>query len=74
MINKKFLLAGLAAFAYYRYQKMNPQQRKDIVDTVKKEGRKLWNQINPSKGFASNAHKAYAENPATPNYQSGPTH
>lgn len=34
--NKKgLLLAGLAAFAYYKYSKMTPEAKKKIVDTIK---------------------------------------
>lgn len=45
---KKLLLAGLAAFAYYKYNKMSPEQKKDLKDKVTREGKKLWEQINPS--------------------------
>ena len=34
------LLAGAAAFAYYKYSKMNDQQKKDLVD----KGKKLVNE------------------------------
>lgn len=29
------LLAGLAAFAYYKYNKMTPEAKKNMVDTLK---------------------------------------
>lgn len=41
------ILAGLAAFAYYKYNKMNPQQRKDLVDGLKEKGRKIFGSIIP---------------------------
>jgi hypothetical protein len=35
-MNKKgLLLAGLAAFAYYKYKKMSPESKKKMVDTLK---------------------------------------
>jgi len=33
--NKGLLLAGLAAFAYYKYTKMTPESKKKIIDTLK---------------------------------------
>ena len=36
------LLAGLAAFAYYKYRKMTPQQRTDFLNNVKDRGRKVF--------------------------------
>jgi hypothetical protein len=41
------LLAGVAAFAYYKYNKMNPQQKKDLVDGLKEKGKKLFGQFMP---------------------------
>ena len=37
------LLAVLAAFAYYKYSKMNEDQKRDL----KQKGRKLVDQLNP---------------------------
>lgn len=35
-MNKKgLLLAGLAAFAYYKYKNMSPDSKKKIMDTIK---------------------------------------
>jgi len=31
------LLAGLAAFAYYKYKKMSPESKKKMVDTLKEK-------------------------------------
>ena len=36
------LLAGLAAFAYYKYRKMTPQQRTDFLNGIKDKGRKAF--------------------------------
>jgi hypothetical protein len=41
------LLAGAAAFAYYKYSKMNPQQKKDLVDGLKEKANKLFGQFIP---------------------------
>lgn len=43
------LLAGLAAFAYYKYSRMSPQQRKDMVDGLKEKGRKIFGQFMPGQ-------------------------
>ena len=35
-MNKKgLLLAGIAAFAYYKYKNMTPESKKKIMDTLK---------------------------------------
>ena len=39
------LLAGAAAFAYYKYSKMSPQQKKDLVDGLKQKGQKIFGQF-----------------------------
>jgi hypothetical protein len=36
---KKLLLAGLAAYAYYRYKKMSPEEKANITNKVKETGR-----------------------------------
>ena len=62
------ILAGLAAYAYYKYNKMTPQEKEDLVGNLKEKGRKLVDQYLPenvknmfSKG---NNSTAYAENNA----------
>lgn len=35
MNTKGLLLAGLAAFAYYKYKKMSPESKQKVVDTLK---------------------------------------
>jgi peptidoglycan/xylan/chitin deacetylase (PgdA/CDA1 family) len=42
------LLAGAAAFAYYRYSKMSPEQRKGMVDNLKERGKKIFGQFIPT--------------------------
>ena len=38
------LLAGLAAFAYYKYSKLTVQEKQDLVSNLKERGRKLFGQ------------------------------
>lgn len=42
------LLAGAAAYGYYKYSKMNDAQRKDLVNNLKDKGKKLYDQYVPS--------------------------
>ena len=41
------LLAGIAAFAYYKYNQMSEQQRKDLVNNWKDKGQKLYDDYIP---------------------------
>lgn len=52
--NKKFptgglLLAGLAAFAYYKYSKMSSQEKENILGDLKEKGQKLYDEYMPEK-------------------------
>jgi hypothetical protein len=38
---KKLILAGLAAYAYYRYKKMSTEEKTNISNKVKETGSKL---------------------------------
>ena len=38
---KPFLLAGIAGAAYYAYTKMSEEQKKNLVDTIKKQGKDI---------------------------------
>ena len=42
------LLAGLAAFAYYKYSKMTPEERRRMFDGLKEKGRQLVDQYVPA--------------------------
>lgn len=42
------LLAGVAAFAYYKYSKMSPDQKKDLVNGLKEKGKKIFGQFMPA--------------------------
>ena len=41
------LLAGLAAFAYYKYSKMTPEQKQKITGTIKEKSKKIYDQVVP---------------------------
>lgn len=45
---KPVLLAGIAAAAYYAYSRMSDEQKKNIVDTLKNQGRDLLKQLFPT--------------------------
>ncbi len=36
---KGLLLAGLAAFAYYKYSKMSPEQKKNLFSGIREKGK-----------------------------------
>ena len=41
------LLAGAAAFAYYRYSKLSEDEKKDLLDKLKSKGKKLYDDYVP---------------------------
>ena len=43
------LLAGLAAFAYYKYSKLSPNEKSNLVATIKEKGKKLYDQYFPGQ-------------------------
>lgn len=43
------LLAGLAAFAYYKYSRLTPEEKQDLVGNLKERGRKLVGQLAGNK-------------------------
>ena len=52
--NKKFpggalLLAGAAAFAYYKYSKMSEDEKSKLVGDLKDKGQKLYDQYMPEE-------------------------
>ncbi len=51
--NKKnstgLLLAGLAAFAYYKYSKMSEEEKQNIISSLKDQGKKLYDQYVPEE-------------------------
>ena len=46
-------LAGLAAFAAYKYTKMTPDQKRELGNTLKEKGRKIFGSFMPEKQPAS---------------------
>jgi hypothetical protein len=43
------LLAGLAAFAYYKYSKLTTEEKQDLMGNLKERGRKLVEQFSGNK-------------------------
>ena len=42
------LLAGAAAFAYYKFNRMSPEEKSRLVNDIKDKGRKLKERFMPS--------------------------
>ena len=42
------LLAGLAAFAYYKYSKMTPEERSNMFNNLKAKGKQLVDEYVPA--------------------------
>lgn len=40
-------LAGLAAFAYYKYSKLTPEQKKNLGETIKEKSKSFYNKFVP---------------------------
>jgi hypothetical protein len=43
------VLAGLAAFAYYKYSQMSDQEKTNLVGDLKEKGKKLYDQYMPEQ-------------------------
>ncbi len=43
------LLAGLAAFAYYKYSRMSEEEKQNIISSLKDQGKKLYDQYIPEE-------------------------
>ncbi len=43
------LLAGLAAFAFYKYSKLSPDEKSNLVGTIKEKGKKLYDKYLPDE-------------------------
>jgi hypothetical protein len=41
------LLAGAAAFAFYKYSKMSDQQKRDLVNGLKEKGKRFYDEKIP---------------------------
>ncbi len=42
------ILAGAAAFVYYKYSQMSEEEKRDIVNNLKDKGKKLYDEYVPS--------------------------
>ena len=50
------LLAGAAAFAYYKYSQMSETEKANLVNDLKEKGKKLFDQYMPEiKNMFANA-------------------
>jgi len=52
-MNKKssgLLLIGIAAFLYYRYSKLNTDQKKNLINNLKQQGKQLFKEYFSSPG------------------------
>jgi len=45
------LLVGLAAFAYYKYSRLSPEEKQDLVNNLKERGRRLFGQFMEDQGI-----------------------
>ena len=43
------LLAGLAAYAYYKYNKMTPEERRKTMEGMKEKGKKIYDEYVPNE-------------------------
>lgn len=43
------LLAGIAAFAYYKYSKMSSDEKENLFGDLKAKGQKLYDEYMPEK-------------------------
>lgn len=46
-ISDILVIAGLAAFAYYRYSKLTPSEKSNIVNDIKETGRNIVKELIP---------------------------
>ena len=43
----RLLLAGLAAFAYYKYSRLTQDQKRELADNLKQKGKQLYDRYIP---------------------------
>ena len=64
----KFLLAGLAAFAWYKYSKMSAEEKNKMTSNLKEKGKRVYDQYVPKevKEMFGNkrTNQTYSENTA----------
>ena len=51
MFGKKtaLVLAGVAAYAYYKYSQMSEEEREKLMDDLKEKGQKLYEEYVPEE-------------------------
>ncbi len=54
------LVAGLAAYAYYKYNKMTEEEKRTMVNDVKQKGQKLYDEYVP-ENIKSNLKNIFAK-------------
>ena len=57
------VLAGLAAFAWYKYSKMSADQKSKLTSDLKEQGKKILGQVVPgmkSTGMGQESSNAYS--------------
>ena len=42
------ILAGLAAFVYYKYSRLSEDQKNKLIVTLREKGKKLYDQYTPA--------------------------
>lgn len=45
--NLSLLLAGVAAYGFYKYNKLTETQKRELADNLKQKGKKLYDQYVP---------------------------
>ena len=69
MNNKKtsaIILAGVAAFAYYKYSKMSPEEKANMRSTLKEKGTAILDNMMPfglKNVFSKSGRKSEATSP-----------
>ena len=61
-MNKGLIALGLAALAYYRYNKMTTEEKTRMKDQLKKAGKKISDHIPANLKETVNRYKNSAEN------------
>ena len=51
----KAAIAGLGAWAYYKYSRMSEDQKRDLVNGLKEKGKKIFGQFMPSGSTPTNS-------------------
>ena len=46
-ISDILVIAGLAAFAYYKYSKLSEEEKRNIVNDIKETGRNIMKEMIP---------------------------